>query len=99
MEKHSIDGLEIYYSRIYRKIRIPRLEFENGELLLVLPLGYTEERILIEQHKRWIKNRYKSFGEIDELSRSIEDREGIDIGLFRNFAEAKIKSFPKNSKW
>lgn len=48
---------DIKYSTEYRKINYPRLEFRKGELELILPLGYKDERKVLEKHKRWIREK------------------------------------------
>ena len=48
---------DIKYSVEYRKISYPRLEFRKGELELILPISYNNEKKLLEKHKIWIKNK------------------------------------------
>lgn len=50
---------DIKYSVEYRKVSYPRLEFRKGELELILPLGYKDERKVLEKHKRWIREKNK----------------------------------------
>jgi len=95
MEAIQIGGLIIYYDRIYRRIKVPRLEFEKGRLSVILPLGYKNERKLIERHARWIKNRHESFREIGEISRNLVIPQPMDIDAFRNFIEGKARAFSR----
>ncbi len=50
---------DIKYTVEYRKVSYPRLEFRRGELELILPLGYADEKKVLEKHKRWIKEKNK----------------------------------------
>jgi len=50
---------DIKYSVEYRKIDYPRLEFRKGELELILPMNYNDEKNLLEKHKLWIKNKQR----------------------------------------
>lgn len=45
------------YTVAYRNIRYPRLEFRTGTLLVVLPFGQDEDRMLAS-HRRWIERKY-----------------------------------------
>lgn len=44
------------YDVAFRDIKYPRLEFKTGTLLVVLPKGENETRIL-RKHRRWIENK------------------------------------------
>jgi len=48
---------DIPYQIDYRNIKYPRLEFKTGNLLLVLPKDYENEKELIQKHNRWIYNK------------------------------------------
>ena len=48
---------DVEYSTDYRSIKYPRLEFKTGKLHLILPLGYNNEKELLEKHSDWIKKR------------------------------------------
>ena len=48
---------DVKYSVEYRKVSYPRLEFRKGELELILPLNYKDERKLLEKHRSWIRNK------------------------------------------
>ncbi len=52
------DSLTIPYVVSHRDIKHPRLEFRTGTLLVVLPLGQDERRIL-EKHRLWIERKYR----------------------------------------
>jgi predicted metal-dependent hydrolase len=67
------------YSVTHRNIRYPRLEFRTGSLLVVLPRGQDEKRIL-EKHRGWISKKYdyiraalEASGNIEPESRSREE--------------------------
>jgi len=49
-----IFDLEVPYEIRYRNIQYPRLEFKAKGLYLILPMGYTKIRDLLEKHKKWI---------------------------------------------
>lgn len=42
------------YQIDFRNIKYPRLEFKTGNLLLVLPKDYKNEKELIQKHNRWV---------------------------------------------
>ncbi|WP_394698762.1 M48 family metallopeptidase [uncultured Methanoregula sp.] len=48
----------------------PRLEFRTGTLLVVLPNGQNEDRIL-EKHRRWIQRKYQFIQEVIDTSATI----------------------------
>lgn len=59
-----------------RNIKYPRLEFRTGSLQLILPIGYSKEKELIEKHSQWIRNKnliiQKAWGE--SRTKRIDDR-------------------------
>jgi predicted metal-dependent hydrolase len=61
----------IEYEVRYRKIRYPRLEFKTGKLVLVLPLGYKDEALLLKRHERWINSRIAMINEALEESKNL----------------------------
>jgi predicted metal-dependent hydrolase len=49
---------DIPYSVAHRKVKYPRLEFKTGTLLVVLPNGQDEKRIL-KKNRQWIEQKYR----------------------------------------
>jgi hypothetical protein len=82
MQARAEAGL-VPYTVTHRNIRYPRLEFRTGTLLVVLPEGQDEKRIL-EKHRGWIARKYdyiqaalEASGNIQPESRSREDLSGL----------------------
>ena len=69
LTKTIIDGLEVEYNIVHRKIKYPRLELKTGNLLLVVPKGYKNPEKLIEEHKEWIHNKISAIKESKERSK------------------------------
>ena len=59
------------YDVVHRNIKFPRLEFKTGTLLVVLPKGEKETRIL-KKHRQWIENKYKIIEEAKEAAKDCE---------------------------
>jgi predicted metal-dependent hydrolase len=78
LTKTIIDGLEVEYSIVQRKIKYPRLELKTGNLLLVVPKGYKNPEKLIEEHKEWIYHKISAIKESKERSK------GKKLNLNRN---------------
>jgi len=56
------ESIQYPYTVSYRDVKHPRLEFRTGELLLVLPHGHDECR-MIEKHRNWIEQKYRYIDE------------------------------------
>jgi len=52
------EAVHFPYTVSHRDVKHPRLEFRTGTLLVVLPYGQNEQRIL-EKHQRWINKKYQ----------------------------------------
>lgn len=63
-----INGLLVKYSVIPRNIKYPRLELRTGNLVLVVPKGYSSPEKLIEEHKNWIYNKLSAINNSKERS-------------------------------
>jgi len=61
------ESISIPYTVSHRNIKHPRLEFNTGSLLVVLPGGQDEDRI-IEKHRKWIERKYAYIYEITNKS-------------------------------
>jgi len=99
---------DIRYSTEYRKINYPRLEFRKGELELILPIDYKDEKKLLEKHKLWIRSKQKFIESaiLKATKKKLEKRSEIQLkSLIRNII-IKEKIATKNiyfknmkSKW
>jgi hypothetical protein len=89
----QVDVCDFPYDVVFRDIKYPRLEFKTGTLLLVLPKGENETRIL-KKHRRWIENKYQIIKEAKEAAKDLEfvSREPIE---FRNTVKDLIVSFSR----
>jgi predicted metal-dependent hydrolase len=81
------------YAVSHRSIKYPRLEFKTGTLLVILPKGENETRIL-KKHRHWIENKYKIIEEATERAKDCEiiTRESDD---FRTFIKELIVKFSR----
>lgn len=64
------ESISIPYTVSHRSIKHPRLEFNTGSLLVVLPEGQDENRI-IEKHRKWIERKYAYINEITNKSQPL----------------------------
>jgi len=93
MKKITLDGREIIYKEFHRKVKSPRLEFENGMLSVILPSKFTEVKKLLKKHKKWITKQSERFEEIIETSRTLTLREDVNMAEFKAAVEKSILDF------
>ena len=93
MEKITLNDREILYEKFHRRIKSPRLEFENGLLYLILPLKFTEEHRLLENHRNWIIKQLNRFEELKETSKTLKLKEDADTAEFKSSVEKIIQAF------
>lgn len=82
----------------FRNIRYPRLEFQTGELMLVLPKG-TDPVKIFQRHKKWIMEKIKFIDECRKaaktkktIQRVDEDFQGLVLQYIVNISqELKVK--------
>ncbi len=98
MEKITLNGREVICEKFFRRVKSPRLEFENGMLCLVLPLRFTEERRLLEDHKNWIIKQLDRFEELREISKTLKLKEYADESEFKDNVEKIIRAFSAELK-
>jgi predicted metal-dependent hydrolase len=55
--------MEIPYKIIHRKVKYPRLEFKDLQLVLILPIGINEPFEIIEKRKKWIQKKWNELQE------------------------------------
>ena len=58
------------YTVSHRDVKHPRLEFRTGTLLVVLPNGQDENRVL-EKHRKWIECKYQFIHDAIDTSATI----------------------------
>ena len=58
------------YTVSHRDVKHPRLEFRTGTLLVVLPKGQNEKRVL-EKHRQWIECKYQFIHDAIDSSATI----------------------------
>lgn len=58
------------YTVSHRDVKHPRLEFKTGTLLVVLPRGQDETRML-EKHRQWIEHKYRYIHDAIDISATI----------------------------
>lgn len=87
------DLLTIPYAVSHRDVKHPRLEFRTGTLIVVLPHGQDEGRML-EKHRLWIERKYQYIHEVmAETSRSkLESRTPDEFRMLINYL---VENFSK----
>lgn len=73
---------EINYTVDYRDVKNPRLEFRTGQLHLVLPMHYKNEKKILDNYRDWIKSKQ------EEISRALHGAKNKDLKN-RNLDELK----------
>ncbi len=98
----------IDYDVEYRKVRYPRLEFRTGDLILILPENYNNEKSLLKNHERWILRKQKAIESALKLSKnkkleekSLEDTKKLILKFCAETKEKvnKITFKQMKSKW
>lgn len=79
------ESLSIPYTVSHRDVKHPRLEFRTGTLLVVLPKGQNEDRVL-EKHRQWIerKCRYIHDAMTETSSSHLESRTTPEFKMLVN---------------
>jgi len=91
----------IDYDVNFRKIKYPRLEFKTGELLLILPEKFEDDKTVIKKHEEWIYQKKsqiisalkESKGKRLDMTRSKEDLNKLirsRINLYSNELNIKV---------
>lgn len=82
----------IPYTVSHRDVKHPRLEFRTGTLLIVLPHGQDEQRVL-KKHHQWIQKKYQYIQDaldtsidIKLESRTKEEFRLLILGLINNYS-------------
>lgn len=66
----------IEYETIERRVKYPRLEFQTGELVMIVPENYDSERELLEKKATWI---IRKAAEIETAKKNARKKIGTDI--------------------
>jgi len=96
---------KIKYTTDFRNVKYPRLEFKTGELKLILPKEYKNEKELLEKHVEWIKNKHEEIKWALKVSKNkeIENREVNELKkLITKYCKGKINKIflrKMRSKW
>jgi len=93
MEKITIEGRDLLYKKVHRKVRSARLEFEDGLLTIILPENFKDGEKLINQHKRWILKQIEKFEELKRHSKKMTINRKLDINSFQKQVTKKIAKF------
>lgn len=79
------------YTVAYRNIRYPRLEFRTGTLLVVLPFGQDEGRMLTS-HRCWIERKYSEIRTSQAASLQVQPTIRTP-DEFKNLVERFVREF------
>ena len=75
----KIFNSRIDYSVEYRNVKYPRLEFRTGDLILILPENYKDEKGLLKKHEKWIFRKQKAIESALKLSKKKNlDRKSLE---------------------
>lgn len=82
-----VNGANLPYLVERRKVRYPRLEFRAGELLVILPNGWGDEKLLLRRKIGWISKKHSDIQKaIEKFSFLKEDGPGLLVmGEFFKF--------------
>ena len=64
MEKIRINNLSVAYRVERRNVRHARIELKTGNLVLIVPHRFADEKQIILKHRDWISRKMKEIGEI-----------------------------------
>ncbi|MFA6331420.1 MAG: YgjP-like metallopeptidase domain-containing protein [Methanoregula sp.] len=64
------EAVHLPYTVSHRNVKHPRLEFRTGTLLVVLPHGQDEKRVL-NKHRQWIDRKYQFIHDVIDTSATL----------------------------
>lgn len=85
------EGFHYPYTISERDVKYPRLEFRTGTLLVVLPKGQDEKRIL-KKHRQWIDRKYKIIDESVQAANNLH-LESRSKEKFRHLVQEFVDSY------
>lgn len=86
------------YKTIVRDVKHPRVEYKTGNLVVIIPKGYKEEKELVARHRKWIANKKLS---IASAMKSVENQQletPKDKQVLQEFAQMKSEEYCKHLK-
>ncbi len=94
-KRGEVSNQYIDYNVDFRNIQYPRLEFKTGNLFLVLPKNFQDDKTVIKKHEKWIyqKNSQiidalrKSKGKKLDMTRSKEELNELIKSLIDLYSE------------
>src|SRR3989344_4854447 len=71
----------IDYDVDFRNVRYPRLEFKTGNLLLILPKNFQDDKLTIKKHEKWIYQKNS------EIINALKESKGKKLNMIRSREE------------
>ena len=88
----KINGFDVPYEVVWRKVKNPRLEFRNGNLKLVVPHGFNGHEKLLDKHRSWIFHRFITYEQRHKFSSEMELRSARTEVQFKEYVRSLIFS-------
>ena len=92
MGKIKIYDQGIRYEKVYRNIKYPRLEFKSGNLVLILPQNYENEKELLRKHKDWIYKKWSFIQRCLAIANDLPSSPNADLGDFKDSVNQIVKA-------
>lgn len=87
------EDLNFPYTISQRDVRYPRLEFRTGTLLVVLPKGQDEKRVL-KKHRHWIDRKYQFIKEVLDAADNLH-LESRSKDMFKRLVQESIDTYSR----
>ena len=81
IKKAKVQGMEVEYEVIHRKVKHARLEIKMDKIRLIMPLNFHQYEEIIKNHEKWIYNKlirikkFQKYSETKELNFIRTDKE------------------------
>ncbi len=83
-----LDGRQIKYEIVIRKVKNPRMEFRSGSLVVIAPKRFSGIEEMLVKHKRWIIKRDILIEKANTGKHKVVDEFG-SVEAFRNYVEER----------
>ena len=59
-KKIKIYNESVSYETDFRNVKYPRLEFKTGQLVLILPNDFQDDKSLLKKYENWIYHTFRT---------------------------------------
>lgn len=98
-EKSESKQINIKYEVDYRNVKYSRLEYKTGDLLLILPKEYHDEKTILNKHRKWITRKEQAIRQALEAAEKKAlnmDRTEDDL---KKLVHSAVKKYEKDSRF